>query len=147
MKKITSIWLGAALLLVPFGLLAQDDDRAPLSDVWMIMPKQGMATQFEEAVRSHMAFRRDAGDSRTWEAYSVALGSNPGLYQFRAGSLEWGDQDGYIAEDAEKGFGPHWMANVDQYVDRYHHYFERADYAMSNWPADLGQHPFYGVTS
>lgn len=52
-----------------------------------------------------------------------------------------------FCEDAEKGFGANWMANVDQYVDHYHHYIEVADYENSDWPADLGQKPYYGVTS
>jgi len=139
--------LGTAMLFIPLGLWAQDDERAPLSDVWMVMPKQGMAMKFEEAVRSHMAYRRDVGDSRNWVAYSASIGSNPQLYQFRAGDLNWADQDAYVAEDEEKGLGSHWFANVDQYVDHYHHYMERSDFEHSHWPADLGQHSYYGVTS
>lgn len=148
MKKtsfITSIF-GTALLLIPLAVFAQDD-RAPLIDVWLIEPKQGMTTQFEDAVKTHMAFRRDAGDSRSWETYSVSIGNNPMLYQFRDGGMNWADFDGAIAEDAEKGFGANWMANVDQYVDHYHHFIEEADYENSKWPADLGQQPYYGVTT
>ncbi len=147
MKKALFISACLGLMLVPLGLWAQDEQRAPLSDVWLIVPNKGMASQFEEAVRSHMAFRRDAGDSRSWEAYSAAIGDNPQLYQWRAGNLDWADQDAYVVEDREKGFGAHWAANVDQYVDHYHHYMERADYGNSHWPADLGQHPYYGVTT
>jgi hypothetical protein len=148
MKKfsIASI-IGMAMLILPLGLWAQDDDRASLSDVWLIMPKQGMATQFEDAARTHMAFREDAGETRNWETYGVALGSNPMLYMWRASSMEWADQDSYIAEDEDKGLGANWMANVDQYVDHYHHYIEEADYENSNWPADLGQNTYYGVTT
>jgi hypothetical protein len=148
MKKISFISsiLGTALLLIPLSLFAQDD-RAPLSDVWYIMPKQGMVSEFEDAVKTHMAFRRDAGDSRQWTAYSASVGANPMLVQFRSGGLNWADMDTYSAEDAEKGFGPNWMANVDPYVDHYHHYVERSDYANSNWPADLPQRPYYAVTT
>jgi hypothetical protein len=149
MKKtsfITSL-IGTAMLLIPLSLWAQDD-RAPLSDVWLIMPKQGMLSQFEAAAKAHMAFRQDAGETRNWSAYSVGLGSNPSLYMWRAGGLNYADQDAFIAEDQENGYGEHWFANVDQYVDHYHHYLERADYENSNcWPADLGQKPLYGVTT
>ncbi len=143
---ITSIF-GTALLLIPLSLLAQDNERAPLVDVWYIMPKAGMLAEFEAAAKAHVAFRQDAGDSRTWEAYSTVLGSNPQLYQWREGGLTWADMDAYIAEDTKNGYSEHWWANVDKYVDHYHHYIEEADYANSKWPTDLGQHPYYLVTS
>ncbi len=143
---ITSIF-GTALLLVPLSLLAQDDERAPLVDVWYIMPKAGMVAEFEAAAKAHVAFRQDAGDSRTWEAYSTALGSNPQLYQWREGGLTWADMDAYIAEDRQNGYSEHWWANVDQYVDHYHHYVEQSDYENSKWPANLPQQPYYGVTT
>ena len=149
MKKtsfITGI-VGTALLLIPLSLFAQDDKRASLSDVWYIMPKAGMVAQFEAAAKAHLAFRRDAGDSRSWEAYSTALGSNPQLYQWREGGLTWADMDAYIAEDAKNGYSENWQANVDQYVDHYHHYIEESEYENSQWPADLPQRRYYGVTT
>ena len=89
MKKTSLItsFLGTAMLLIPLGLYADHHERAPLSDVWLVMPKAGMATQFEAAAKMHMAFRRDAGDSRDWEAYAATIGSNPMLYQWRTGGL------------------------------------------------------------
>lgn len=144
--SIASI-IGLAMLTLPLGLWAQEDERAPLSDVWLVMPKQGMGLQFEDAVRTHMAFRADAGDTRDWETYGVALGRNPMLYQFRVSSINWADQDAYVTEEQEKGLEQNWFANVDQYVDHYHHYMESADYENSNWPADLGQNAYYGVTT
>lgn len=148
MKKtswITSL-LGTALMLIPLSLFAQDD-RAPLSNVWLVQPKQGMATQFESAVKSHMAWRKDAGETRNWETYSAAVGRNPSLYQFRTGGMQWADMDALVAEDQQKAFSTNWMDNVDQYVDHYHHYIEQADFENSKWPPDLGQHPYYGVTT
>ncbi len=148
MKKtslITSM-LGTAILLIPLSISAQDD-RAPLSDVWYVMPKQGMVSQFEAAVKQHIAFRRDAGESREWEAYTASVGSNPTLYQWRSSGLTWADMDSYTVEDQQKGLTANWFANVDQFVDHYHHYVERSDYENSHWPADLGQHPYYAVTT
>lgn len=147
MRKLSfASFVALAMLVMPVTLWAQDD-RPALSDVWLIMPKQGMQQEFEAAVIQHMAFRTDAGETRNWEAYSVALGSNPLLYQWRTGGLEWADMDAYVIEDQEKGLGENWFANVDQYVDHYHHYIEEADYENSDWPADLGQQPLYGVTT
>ena len=68
MRKISFITslLATAMLVIPLGLYADhhEDERAPLSDVWLVMPKSGMAMQFEAAATTHMAFRSDAGDSR-----------------------------------------------------------------------------------
>ena len=89
----------------------------------------------------------DAGETRDWQTYGVALGSNPMLYQFRRGGMNWGDMDSANAEDQEKGLSANWMANVDQYVDHYHHYIEEADYENSKWPQGLPQQPYYGVTT
>lgn len=138
--------LCAAALLIACSSGAQDA-RAPLSDVWLVQPASGSNAAFEEAVRRHVAFRQDSGEERAWEVYAVALGSNPTIYQFRSGGMNWEDFDAGMAEDAEKGFGGNWMANVDQYVDHYHHYIEVADFENSDWPADLDQKPYYGVTT
>lgn len=139
--------LGPVLLLIPLALWAQDDERAPLSDVWYMVPKQGMAPQFEAAMKTHMAFRADAGDSRQWEAYDAAVGGNPMIYQWRAGGQNWADMDAYAEEEEQNGYAANFMENVDQYVDHYHHYIEESEYETSNWPQDLGQHPYYGVTT
>lgn len=149
MRKISFITslLGTVMLVIPLALWADHHERAPLSDVWLVMPKAGMANQFEAAATTHMAFRRDAGDSRDWEAYAATIGRNPMLYQWRGGGLNWADMDTYATEDEEKGLSDHWFSNVDQYVDHYHHYVERADFENSQWPADMAQHPYYGVTT
>ena len=104
MKKTSLItsFFASALLLVPLGVFAQDDERAALSDVWYVVPKSGMMAEFEAAAKAHIAFRRDAGDSRNWESYAAVLGSNPTVYQWRAGGIEWADMDAYAAEDAAK---------------------------------------------
>ena len=138
--------LSAAALLLACSAGAQDD-RATMSDVWLVIPKAGSLVEFENAVKRHTAFRQDSGETRSWEVYSVALGPNPAIYQFRSGGMDWADFDAGIAEDAEKGLGDNWRANVDQYVDHYHHYIEVADYEYSEWPEDQGQKPYYGVTT
>ena len=138
--------LGALTLLLACSSPAQDD-RATMSDVFLVLPKSGMTAQFEEALRAHIAYRQDSGETRAWEAYTVALGTYPRVYQFRSGGMDWADFDAGVAEDAEKGLGAHWAANVDQYVEEFRHYIEVSDYDNSYWPEDIGQHRYYGVTS
>ena len=135
-----------ALLLAPLSVLADSHEKPPaLSDVWQVVPKQGMENQFEEAVKAHMAFRAEAGESRAWWVFTPTIGYNMNMYAFRSCCFNWADMDTYVAEGQEKGFGENWNANVHQYVDHYHHYVEKTDWENSHWP-DSPKGPYYGVT-
>ena len=120
MKKsslIVSI-AGIATLILPLSLSAQDQEEEaaipPLSDVWIIVPKRGMEAQFAEAVAADIALRAAGDDSREWIAYTVEIGHNRNLVQFRSCCFNWADQDAYEAEEDEKGFNANWNENVDR---------------------------------
>ncbi|MBT8086134.1 MAG: hypothetical protein HKN35_13430 [Woeseia sp.] len=149
MKNIISL-LSVLILFAatPLSVLAEHHEKQPeLDDVWMVLPKKGMEAEFSEAVKAHMEWRERQGESRGWDAYTVVLGDNPNIYMFRAGLFDWPEMDGFVKEDGEKGFGKHWNDNVHQYVDHYHHYFERMDFEHSNWPEDENDFKYYGVTT
>ena len=149
MKKVSFI-VSVAALLLPIGAFAdahEEEEQALLSDVWWVVPKKGMEAEFFEAAEAHMAFRAEAGESRSWWAYTVAAGKNTAPVQFRSCCFDWADFDAHVAEDQEKGFGEHWNANVDQYVDHYHHYIEQSDMENSHWPDEGTDGPYYGVTT
>lgn len=146
MRRIV-LTFAAALLAWPLMLLAEGHEDPPaLSDVWWVVPKSGMENQFESAVATHMAFRADVGDSRQWWGYYPVIGKNMSAYVFRSCCYEWADQDAYAAESSDKGYGKHWNENVHQFVDHYHHYIEKTDWAHSYWPEEGTDGPYYGVT-
>lgn len=149
MKKLFATIVAFTLLVaMPLSAFADHHEKtAELDDVWLVLPKQGMANEFAKAVKSHMEWRQKQGESRGWDTYNVVLGDNPSIYMFRAGTFDWPEMDGFVKEDGEKGFGQHWNDNVDQYVDHYHHYFERMDFENSYWPEDENDFQFYGVTT
>jgi hypothetical protein len=148
MRKM-SLLAGIAALVLPLGLFAQDaqEDPPSLTDVWLMVPKSGMETEFEAAVVAHLAFRADAEDSRNWLAFTPVIGHNLTIYQFRGCCFDWADQDAYTAEDQKKGLGANFNENVGQYVDHLHHYFEYMDWENSHWPDGMSDGPYYGVTS
>lgn len=148
MKKCSFV-VSVAALILPLGVLADshEEELPSLSDVWIVVPKQGMENQFEEAAAAHMAFRADGGDSRNWAGFRVVLGHHINLYQWRYCCFDWADQDAYLVEEEESGFGQHWSENVHQYVDHYHHYFDDADRENSHWPEGESTGPYYAVTS
>lgn len=123
------------------------DDRKPLSDVWVMVPKAGMELKFEENLKAHMAMRASQGDPREWNVYVPVMGNDMGVYQFRSCCHEFADQDRYTAFVTDKGFGDHWNENVHPYVASYQHFMERNDWAHSNMPEGSGPHKYYGVTA
>ena len=124
---LTSIAASIALI-APLSLHADGHEEAeappPMTEVWMAVPKAGMMGKFVEAVSADVEYRKKKGETRSWQAYTVAIGDNMNVVQFRACCFDWADQDTYIADSEEKGLGENWMENVHQYVDHYHHYFE-----------------------
>ena len=152
MKKtavITRI-IGVVALIAPLGLFAAEAEEAatpPLTEVWMVVPKAGMAAKFYEAVEADKEFRAEAGDTRDWSAFTVAVGHNLNVVQFRACCFNWADQDAYEADSQEKGLSKHWNENVHQFVDHYHHYFEYNDWENSHWPDGGASGPYFGVTT
>ena len=143
---------GVAALMLPLSLLAQDEEAeaeapAPLSDVWIVVVKPGMETQFNDAMATHLQFRKDAGESRTWQAYRVAVGHNIAPIQYRSCCFNWADLDDHQAEDTEKGLSDNFQATVGQYIEHYHHYLEQTDWENSHWPETGTSGPYYGVTS
>ncbi|MDH3612068.1 MAG: hypothetical protein OEU90_08595 [Gammaproteobacteria bacterium] len=148
MKKCSFI-VSVVALILPLGVLADshEEELPSLSDVWIMVPKQGMEGQFESAIQAHMAARAEGEDSRNWAGFRVVLGHNLNMYQWRYCCFDWADQDAYLSEEQEKGFNAHWSENVHQYVDHYHHYLENTDRENSNWPEDEPTGPYYGVTT
>jgi len=150
MKKPLLITFLAALML-PLGLIAQEEgaDAAPppLSSVWIIVPKNGMDAEFATAAAAEIKARADKGETREWLAYRQVVGDNLAAVQYRACCFEWADQDVHEAQDLELGLNESWNENVGEYVDHYHHYFERGDWENSHWPETGTSGPLYGVTT
>jgi hypothetical protein len=152
MKKLSFLACIAAIaaLTLPYSAFSQEDEEAeapgPLSDLWMVVVKPGMDAEFAEAMAAHIKFRADAGESRRWDSYRVAVGHDIRPIGIRSCCFNWADLDTYQAEDDELGLSANWNENVNQYVDHYHHYIEEVDWDNSHWP-DGSNGPFFGVTT
>lgn len=153
MKKLSAILslFAIASLLQPLVLLADAHEDAaappPLSDVWVMQPKQGMEAEFAKAVAKHTEYRDKNGETRSWQVFDVEIGDKIGAVTIRSCCYNWADQDEYKALEAEKGFGEDWNKHVHQFVDHYHHYLEEVDYENSHWPEGTGNGPYYGVST
>lgn len=141
---------GLAIVTIPLGLSAQEDPGdapPPLSDVWVMVVKPGMNAEFDAAMAAHIRFRKNAGESRDWNAYRVAVGHNMKPIAFRSCCFDWADLDAHEAESDELGLVEHFGENVGQYVDHFHHYLEKSDWKNSHWPDEGTSGPYFGVTT
>ncbi|MDJ0941230.1 MAG: hypothetical protein QNJ00_15830 [Woeseiaceae bacterium] len=146
--KTKALLLSVIACLLPLTASADNHgDRLILTDVWVVVPKQGMEAQFEEAASAHMAYRAEQGESRSWEAYNAIIGDNVQAVMFRACCFDWPDQDAYVEAMDGSEIQAHWADNVHQYVDDYHHYIEEYDYENSYWPESDDRGPYFGVTT
>ncbi len=152
MKK--SFWIAViAALVLPLGAVADHhkaaeaaEEQPPLTDVWVLIPKRGMEAEFTKAAAKHMAFRAKAGETRSWSGFRPVIGEKMAVVQFRSCCFDYADLDANMAADVKLGLNDNWNANVDPYVDHYHHYIDSNDWENSHWP-DGSNGPYYGVTS
>ena len=153
MKKLSVLtrFLVIAALLFPLSLLADhhEEEATPplLHDVWLVVPKQGMETEFMAAVAADQALRIKGGDTREWQIYLAVIGDHTNVMQFRYCCFDWADQDAYESNEDLQVFSDNWAENVEPLIEHYHRYFEVSDMENSHWPEGGGNGPFYGVTT
>ncbi|MEL7185246.1 MAG: hypothetical protein AAFN50_02280 [Pseudomonadota bacterium] len=145
--KLRSALLALVALVFSIGAFAENHEEQPsLSDVWIVAPKTGMFNEFTAAMSEHMEWRAEVGDSRTWMAFVPVVGDNLNRVMFRSCCYEWADQDGYVAEAIEKGFGANFDEMVGDYVDHAHHHIDETDFENSHWTDDATG-PYFGATT
>ncbi|MBY6185295.1 hypothetical protein KUV89_01385 [Marinobacter hydrocarbonoclasticus] len=132
-------------LLLPLSLMAADKPDN-LAEMWVITPKAGEAAKFEEALKRHVAYRREKGDTREWRVYVPTLGPSLNQYVIRSCCSNWAEVDTYIAWQGEHKTGEHWRDNVAQLVQQVGHNFAEVDMANSNWPEQDPGFVYFGVT-
>ncbi len=140
--------LAASLLLFAFvPAHAQDESPPNIADLWIITVDYPDSAAFEEAFKAHIAVRKEAGDPRNWQVYTVVAGGNMNTYGVRYCCFKWADADSYTEWSLTSGVGDDWNANVAQYVDDYNHRFQSLDLANNNWPEDPPDYRYFGVTT
>lgn len=107
-----------------------------LADFWVFWPKAGHEAQFEAAVKSHLAWRKQAGEGWTWEAYQPVVGTDLTRFVFRSGDHHWADFDAQQAWEMTSKSGEAFNRDVAPHVERYQHTIDEEDFAVSHW--DVG---------
>ncbi len=139
-KLLASLAVGYVLGSVPAS--AQENN---LARMYMVTPKEGMAAQFETALRDHAQWRAANGDPWRWEVYAPETG-DLGSVVIRSANHSWADFDAYDASFAMKGL-VHWNATVAPLVEVARSGIWLMDMENSSLPADMAPPAFVQVTT
>lgn len=147
MIRILTLALAALLLASGTTAFAQDEPAGNIVEMWTFHVAKDNIAEFEEAMKAHVALRKEAGDPFHWETYTKNTGSLGGYY-VRACCFAWADRDAYESWYADHPqVAEHFQANVDPLVKGYEHDFEETDFENSHWPEDSGPFKYVGVTT
>jgi hypothetical protein len=143
------IILGMAVMfsfMLP-GLAVAQESPAPLTEMWVLVPKADHGADFKKGLAEHMAFRSEHGDPRSWQSYTPMLGDDLNRVGIRFCCFNWADQDAYAewSESAEK-VAAHFDKHVAPHVEKASHYFETIDWPNSHWGAEDGPYTYFAVT-
>ncbi|HQX25373.1 MAG TPA: hypothetical protein PLE37_10385 [Pseudomonadota bacterium] len=150
-SKTTRWWamlVAACAMALPMALAvaAEEPKPGPVANEWFMWVTPGHEAQFEAAAKAHAAWRKQAGDPHTWNAYQATVGGDLTYYVYRAENLQWADVDAGNAWDQKAGATAHWNQNVNPHVARYEHYFGVMEPSMSYW-LEAEDYAMYSVTT
>ena len=107
----------------------------------------GMAEQVEEAIRGHMAWRQQHGDTWTWNVFQVVNGDNFGHYLMRSGGHRWADIDAYTPTTVGRDGPAHLLTTTGPYVTSVSNRITQVLSSVSRMPEDLSGMTLYAVTN
>lgn len=117
----------------PAATAAAPASPGKLADFWTFWPKAGHEAQFEAAMKSHLAWRKQAGEGWMWEAYQPTVGTDLARYVFRAGQRHWADFDAQQAWEAANKASEAFNRDVSPHLEHYEHSIEEEVYENSHW--------------
>ena len=144
--RIPGIFLALLMLFAWTGLVAAQDAPKPITTSWIVTVKPGQAQAFEAAVKTHLAWRKQAGDPMHWRTYTPVAGDRLDYYVFRSEGHEWADFDAEAAWELKANAGQQWEKQPGQYASGYSHHYHELDAEHSNWQ-DSDSYRYFRVTT
>ena len=92
MIRKTVVALAAFCLILPMAATAQEEE-GKLARMWVVVPKDGMGDQLEEAMKAHNAWRVENGDPWGWNTYHRVSGGDLDHWYIRSGGHTYADLD------------------------------------------------------
>lgn len=143
MNKIYSI----LFLLLTFSAVCVAEDKPPqvIADSWTMVPKEGHGMKLEEAIKAHMAYRKEKGDPMHWDTWVPVTGEDLNMYVVRSCCHPWAAQDSYRQWSLEHA-REHFNETVHPHVKKYMHNFTEMDMENSHWGENTEAN-YVGVTA
>ncbi|PKM01342.1 MAG: hypothetical protein CVV17_07560 [Gammaproteobacteria bacterium HGW-Gammaproteobacteria-7] len=138
--------LAFALAFPIAAVSAQDEPSGEIASTWIIWAKPGAAADFEKALKSHAAWRKQAGDPMNWRIYAPVAGDDLNHYVIRSDGHHWKDFDAENAWAMKAGAGDAFNQQVGVYVAEVKHYFDRHDAEHSHW-TDNSDYRYFSVNT
>ena len=147
MQNRTLIALMAGFLLCGAAqpAMAQGEPEN-IARTFVLDPKPGMVVQFEEALKTHMAWRAQHNDPWNWTTFAVVNGDNLGQYFVRSGNHQWSDLDEYEGATVSTE-GAHFNTTVGPYLESISSNITQLNSNLSRVPEDLSSMTLYSVVT
>lgn len=135
-----AVWLAliAALVLTPWAIHAQaqakgeaQDQPGNIASTWILWTKPGPQADFEAAIKTHAAWRKQAGEPMQWRIYAPVAGDDLERYVIRSGGHHWSDFDAAADWELKAQAGATYEAQVGGHVAHVAHHFAEDDSAHS----------------
>ncbi|HUK23839.1 MAG TPA: hypothetical protein VLV49_04610 [Terriglobales bacterium] len=92
MRRIVSGIVGVCLLAFSVAAFAQEK-TVNVGEVYFMMPKPGMSSQFEQGRKKHMEWHRKNNDTWSWTMFQIMTGDGTGGYISSTFGHTWKDFD------------------------------------------------------
>jgi hypothetical protein len=135
-STFVALALLAAAALLPAAAFAGDqpaEKPGAVADLWVMWPKDGHEAQFLEAAKSHLAWRKQAGEKFAYWAFQPVVGDDLEHFVWRSGEHHWADLDANREWAMKNGAIERFERDVMPHVERISHYLSEDDLDNSHW--------------
>jgi hypothetical protein len=96
----TQLLVMLAISALPVTPALAQQKTVNIGEVYVMVPKPGMAKQFEEGRKRHMAWHKKQNDAWSWNTWQVITGEATGAYLSTTFDHTWKDFDDWYAKFA-----------------------------------------------
>jgi hypothetical protein len=120
MRRIICGLVGVCLVALTAAAAFAQEKTVNIGSVYVMVPKPGMAAQFEQGRKKHMDWHRRNNDTWSWQTYQVMTGEATGTYLSVTFGHTWKDYDTWEdklgtadAADSETNLTPYLAVSTE----------------------------------
>lgn len=124
---------------------AQAPPADTIADTWILWAKDGQTRELAQAIRTHAAWRKQAGDPFEWAIYQPVVGDDLTYFVVRSENHQWKDLDAADSWAQQSRAIDKFYEQVGPYVARNEHYLSESANELTHWPDPDRKYTFFGV--